>query len=57
MAVPVVIGYAIFADGMPEAWHEWVVAVLLLLVAVGFAINLFTVQFAGIAGGAPAVAS
>lgn len=42
--VPLVIGYALYEAGMPEDAAEWAVALVLLLVAVGFAMNLFTVQ-------------
>lgn len=47
--VPVTIGYALYEAGMPSDAAEWAVAVVLLLVAVGFAMNLFTVQFAATA--------
>jgi len=42
--VPLVIGYALYEAGMPEGVEEWVVAVVLALVAIGFAMNLVKVQ-------------
>lgn len=47
-AVPLTIGYALYEAGMPEGAGEWAVAIVLLLVAVGFAMNLFTVQLASL---------
>lgn len=45
-AIPLTIGYALYEAGMPEDVGEWAVAIVLLLVAVGFAMNLVKVQFA-----------
>lgn len=42
--VPLVIGYALYEAGMPEGAEEWVVAIVLALVAIGFAMNLVQVQ-------------
>lgn len=46
IAVPLVIGYALYEGGMPEGWHEWLVSIVLGLVAAGFALNLVNVQIA-----------
>lgn len=42
--IPLVILYALYEGGMPEDATEWVVSIVLLLVAAGFALNFFTVQ-------------
>jgi len=47
--VPLVIGYALYDAGMPEGAAEWAVAIVLLLVALGFAMNLVQVQLAATA--------
>lgn len=44
--VPLVIGYALYEAGMPEGVEEWVVAIVLALVAIGFAMNFVQVQIA-----------
>lgn len=47
--VPLVIGYALWQGGMPEDVEEWVVAVVLAIVAIGFAMNFLQVQIASTA--------
>lgn len=42
--VPLALGYIVFERGMPEDATEWALAIVLLLVAVGFAMNLVSVQ-------------
>ena len=42
--IPVVILYALYEAGMPEDAAEWIVSIVLLLVAVGFAMNFISVQ-------------
>lgn len=42
--VPLVVGYALYKGGMPEDVTEWLIAAVLLLVAVGFAMNFVQVQ-------------
>lgn len=42
--VPLVIGYGLYKSGMPEDTVEWAIAAVLLLVAVGFAMNFVQVQ-------------
>lgn len=44
--VPLVIGYGLYKSGMPEDATEWAIAALLVLVALGFAMNFISVQIA-----------
>jgi len=53
VGVPLVIGYALYEQGMPEGVAEWAVTAVLALVAIGFALNLMNVQFnSAVAAGA-----
>ena len=55
IGVPVVIGYLLYDQGMPEGAAEWVASVILALVALGFTLNMVKVQFnSAVAAGATA---
>lgn len=51
IGVPLIVGYALYEGGMPEGWHEWLVSIVLALVAAGFALNLLNVQLAATPAG------
>lgn len=49
IAATVTIGYVLFEGGMPEGIVEWIVAIVLALIALGFVANLAVTQFAAAA--------
>lgn len=46
IAATATIGYVLFEGGMPDGVVEWLVAIVLALIAAGFIANLIVTQFA-----------